>query len=84
MSKVKFELNRAGVRELLKSAEVQNVCLQYANAAAGRARASSDGYVAEPRNYPESAGAAVRADTYEARKDNYDNNTLLKSLGGGK
>lgn len=84
MSKLKFELNKAGVRELLRSAEAQNICMQYANAALGRALASSDGYVVEPRNYPERSGVAVRADTYEARKDNYDHNTLLKALGGGK
>lgn len=83
MSKVKFELNKAGVRELLKSAEAQGECMKYANAAFSRASASSDGYVVEPRNYPERSGAAVRASTYEARKDNFDNNTLLKSLGGG-
>ena len=80
MSKVKFELNRAGVRELLKSAEMQQICMQHANATLQTALGSSDGYVAEPRNYPERSGAAVRADTYEARKDNSDNNTLLKSL----
>ena len=84
MSKVKFELNRAGVRALLKSPEAQHLCMEYANAALGRASASSTGYVVETRNYPERSGAAVRADTYEARKDNYDNNTLLKALGGGR
>lgn len=83
MSKVKFELNKSGVRELLKSAEAQGECMKYANAAFSRASVSSDGYVVEPRNYPERSGAAVRANTYEARKDNFDNNTLLKSLGGG-
>lgn len=80
MSKVKFELNKAGVRELLKSAEMQQICMQHANATLQAALGSSDGYVAETRNYPERSGAAVRADTYEARKDNADNNTLLKSL----
>lgn len=80
MSKVKFELNKAGVRELLKSAEVQQICMQHANATLQAALGSSDGYIAETRNYPERSGAAVRADTYEARKDNSDNNTLLKSL----
>ena len=80
MGKVKFELNKAGVRELLKSAEMQQICMQHANATLQAALSSSDGYVAETRNYPERSGAAVRADTYEARKDNADNNTLLKSL----
>ena len=83
MSKVKFELDRAGVRELLKSPEMQQECMRYASATLQRASGSADGYVVESRNYPERSGAAVRADTYEARKDNYDNNTLLKALGGG-
>ena len=83
MSKVEFELNNAGVRELLKSTEAQGICMQYASAVLGRASASSDGYVVEARRYPERSGAAVRAETSEARKDNYDNNTLLKALGGG-
>lgn len=81
MSKaIDFKLNSAGVRELLKSPEMQQECMRHASATLAAALGSSDGYVAEPRNYPERSGAAVRADTYEARKDNYDNNTLLKSL----
>ena len=83
MNRVDFKLNRAGVRELLKSAEAQNICMQQANMVLSRASASSDGYVVETRNYPERSGAAVRADTLKARKDNYDNNTLLKAIGGG-
>ena len=83
MSRVDFKLNRAGVRELLKSAEAQNICMQQANMVLSRASASSDGYVVETRNYPERSGAAVRTDTSKARKDNYDNNTLLKAIGGG-
>ncbi len=83
MSKVKFELNKAGVRELLKSSGAQRECMRYGNATLQRALNSSDGYVVETRNYPERSGVAVRASTYEARKDNYENNTLLKSLGGG-
>ena len=84
MSKVRFELNRAGVRDLLKSAEMGNICMDYAMQTLQTAEASSPGYVVEPRQYPERTGAAVRADTYKARKDNFDNNTLLKSLGGRK
>jgi len=80
MSKVDFKLNRAGVRELLKSSEVQRICMEHANMTLQVASGSSSGYVAEPRNYLERSGAAVRADTCEARKDNYDNNTLLKAL----
>ena len=41
---------------------------------------AGEGYVMEDRNYPERAGAAVRVDSYEAYRDNLENNTLLKSL----
>lgn len=74
---VKFKLNKAGVRELLKSPEIAAECAKHAEATAS---AAGDGYVVEPRNYPERSGYAVRADTFKARKDNFDNNTLLKSL----
>ena len=81
MSKaIDFKLDGAGVRELLKSPEMQQECMRHANATLAAASGSSDGYVAEPRNYPERSGAAVRADTFEARLDNANNNTLLKSL----
>lgn len=79
MSKLeKFVLDKKGVRELLKSAEIQQECMKYAYAAAGRC---GEGYAVESRNYPERSGAAVRADTYKARKDNLKNNTLLKAVG---
>lgn len=77
MSNVKFKLNRAGVQELLKRKETQAICREHAQNVAARAGA---GYVTEDRNYPERSGAAVRSDSYEAYKDNLENNTLLKSL----
>lgn len=79
MSKVKFELNKKGVRELLKSPEAAAICTQYAVQIQGRA---GEGYVVESRNYPERSGAAVYPGTYEAYRDNLKNNTLLKALGG--
>ena len=81
MSKVKFELNRDGVRELLKSQEAMNVCRGYAEKVLARA---GDGYELTTYVGQNRVNASVHADTYEARKDNYDNNTLLKTLGGGK
>lgn len=77
MARVKFKLNKAGVRELLKSPEIATECAKHAEATAA---AAGDGYVVEPRNYPERSGYAVRADSFKARKDNLNNNTLLKSL----
>lgn len=77
MARIKFKLNSAGVRELLKSPDIVAECAKHAEATAS---AAGDGYVAEPREYPERSGYAVRANTFKARRDNYNNNTLLKAL----
>ena len=79
MSKVKFELNRADVRELLRSAEAVSVCRTHAEAVRNRA---GDGYEVTTYVGKNRANASVHAETYEARKDNYENNTLLKARGG--
>ena len=81
MSKVKFRLDRAGVRELLRSPEAMSVCRDYANAVQSRV---GEGYEVTTHVGRNRVNASVHAETYEARKDNYDNNTLLKALGGGK
>ena len=77
MSKVKFQLNRAGVRELLRSQGAANVCRTYANAVRNRA---GEGYEVDTYTGKNRANASVRAATYKARKENYENNTLLKSI----
>ena len=81
MSKVKFKLNPAGVRELLKSREAMAVCRQYADAIQARA---GDGYEVTEYVGKNRVNASVYAATVEARQDNYQNNTLLKARGGGK
>lgn len=79
MSKVKFKLNRAGVRTLLGSDEMSAVCQQYADRALGRC---GEGYETQRRDYPERTGYVVRAATDQARQDNLKNNTLLKAVRG--
>lgn len=76
----KFELNRGGVRELLKSSEISGACEEVAAAAYAQL---GDGYVMEPRNYPERSGYAIYPKTREAERDNRKNNSLLKAVGGG-
>ena len=78
MSRVKFVLNRAGVRELLRSQEAMNVCRTYADAVRNRA---GEGYEVSTYVGTNRVNASVYAATYEARKDNYENNTLLKARG---
>lgn len=79
MAKVKFELNRNGVRELLRSPEMMAVCQGYAN----RALSSlGEGYEVSTMTGRNRVNAEVRAETFAARKENLENNTILKALGG--
>lgn len=78
-SRYRFELNRKGISELMKSEEMQTVLKQYANSVQGYA---GEGYtVSVYRNGRTRSNASVHAETREARKDNLENNTLLKALG---
>ena len=80
MSKVDFKLNGAGVRELLRSQGALNVCKEQADRIRSKA---GDGYEVTTYVGKTRVNASVHAATYEARKDNYENNTLLKARGGG-
>lgn len=77
--KVEVELNSAGIQELLKSAEIESVCKEYADKVANRA---GDGYEVNTQVGKTRVNAMVYADSFAARKDNLKNNTLLKALGG--
>ena len=74
---MKIELNSAGVRELLKSPEMQALLKERASEVAGRAGAGYDSDVFVGRNR---ANASVFATTKKAQRDNLKNNTILKSL----
>ena len=78
MSKVKFKLNRQGVRQMLQSQEALNVCLEQANEIQARV---GDGYEVTTHVGKTRVNASVHAATYEAQRDNYENNTLLKARG---
>lgn len=77
MSNVKVKLNRSGVRELLQSPAMQKVCREHAEQIRSRCGAGyeSDVYVGRNR-----ANAMVWAETSAAKRDNLDNNTILKAL----
>lgn len=77
MANFKFKLNRSGVRELLKSAEMQAVLMNYAEGISSRAGAGYSVHVGRNR-----ANVSVQTATKEAAKDNLDNNTLLRRLKG--
>lgn len=73
MSKFKFELNKEGVGELLKSEEMQDVLEGYARQVAKTAGP-------EYKAVQMSTRVIVVPETREAEQDNYENNTLLRSL----
>lgn len=77
MANLKITLNKNGVGELLRSEEVAEICREHAEATC---RNAGEGFVVEPRNYPERHGYAVRVDSAEAYKKNLKSNILLKSL----
>lgn len=83
MSRVRFKLDRAGVRELMRSPEAQGVVMEYATQIHSRCPAGL-GYEISSMVGANRANASVFAATPEARRDNYENNTLLKARGGVK
>lgn len=78
MSDVRIELNDAGIRNLLNSSEIQSVVTAKAQEIAKRA---GDGYeAAQPHHTGQRVAVNVYPATLEAARDNYNNNTLEKSL----
>lgn len=82
MSKTKFVFKLAGLNTLMRSAEMAAVL----NSAAQKIqRAAGEGYAAEEARPLTFTGiTSVYAETYEAKVDNSENNTLLKAAGGVK
>lgn len=77
MSKVEIKLNRAGVRELLKSADIQAECKKHADAMVNSLGEGYEAYNYEGKNRN---GAGVHTVTYEAAKENMERNTILRAL----
>lgn len=77
MSKNKFKINYKGVGELMKSESMQTVLNEYATSIKNRC---GDGYEQDIYIGKSRANAMVTATTFQARKDNMDNNTLLKAV----
>lgn len=79
MSKIRVELNYAGVGELLKSQEIADTVKEVAEQVAARA---GDGYATDVYQAGTRVIASVYTETEEAMKDNLENNTLLKAVSG--
>lgn len=77
MNNFRFKLDRAGVRELLRSRDMANVCEGYANNIQSRC---GEGYEVTTHTGKTRVNASVMAVTVEARKENAENNTLLKAV----
>lgn len=81
MSKFSFKLNSNGVRQLLKSSEIQTGLDEYANHVKDSA---GEGYEISKHVGKNRANVSIHAKTRKAKKDNLKNNTLLKALGSAK
>lgn len=75
--KMKFELNREGVRQLLRSPEVMSVLKKEADA---RARLAGTGYSVNTFAGKNRGNAEIFAETAEAKRDNFKNNTLERVI----
>lgn len=79
MSNYRIKLNDAGFVELLKSQEIADAVKEVADQVAAKA---GDGYATDVYQAGTRVIASVYTETEEAMKDNLDNNTLLKAVGG--
>lgn len=79
MAKVKFELNRAGVRELMQSHEMVEALKEYATRAQQRL---GDGYEVSTYVGRSRANAMVSADSFAAKRENLKSNSIIKAVFG--
>lgn len=77
MSKLTIELNSSGVRELLRSAEMESFVEEKAKMIAMRC---GEGYSTDTYRGKGRVNASIFAESSEAYRDNLDNNTLLKAV----
>lgn len=73
----KFKLNYKGVGDLMKSKAMQSILTEHATKIRNRC---GEGYEQDIHVGRNRANAMVRATSYQAKKDNLENNTLLKAV----
>ena len=81
MAKVRFELNREGVRELLKSSEMENILDDYASAVVNNA---GEGFKKEFYSGTNRNSYTIVPGNADAHFKNIRENTLIKALGAVK
>ena len=78
MSKYKVKLNKAGVRQLLYSKEIEDTLVGYANQ---KQQKLGPNYNVQTRQGVSRTVAIISTHKKEAIQDNLDNNTMLKVMG---
>lgn len=79
MTKVRVKLNSKGVRALLQSDELRNVCAQRAQNAMAHL---GDGYETNTYIGKTRANAGIRAKTRQARRDALKNKSIWRAVFG--
>ena len=79
MAKVEIKLESAGVRELLRSEEMQDICTKHANAVRKKL---GKGYAISSYTGKNRVNASILAETEEAYREQLENNSILKAIGG--
>lgn len=78
MSRIEFRLDKKGVGELLKSDEMMQMCVEEAVKIRGKV---GEGYEVTAYRGKNRVNASVHAQSDRAKKECYENNTLLKAVG---
>ncbi len=79
MSRRIFTLDRLGVRELLRSPEVEETVREYAEEVVGRL---GSGYAVDVKTGRKRVNAAVCPESGRAKHENYAHNSILKAVFG--
>ena len=79
MAKTRIILNKSGVRALLQSDEMKAICEEHANRAIGKL---GDGYTVTTMTGKTRVNASIYAESSDAKRENMENNTILKALRG--
>lgn len=77
VKQVKVTLNKAGVRKLLRSQEIMNVCTELAYQAASKL---GEGYLVTYQTGKNRVNASIKAVTDKAKQEQLSDNTIIKAL----
>lgn len=78
MSNVKVVLNKESIKEYMKSNEMKAACEERANTARAKL---GEGYKVTSMSGKTRCNASILAESKEAKRENRENNTILKAVG---